>query len=258
MKCDDSEELLIGYALDQLDPVRTVQLREHLNEGCRACARKLNELVETWSMLGEKLEPVPPSPEVEVKLLAMVREQVAPPAGSLAVGESHSERFTRVLSYALAACLVGIAAAVLAWRFTPLERIIAHRGETVAPREVWATSPTNESLTGFQTVALNPVAERQGVRLSVVMIPQSREWHVIARGLPNVDRDEKFQLWLEIKSGEFQKLAVLSVEKTVRGGVIIDSTNIDMSDVAGIWLTLESESDGTRPSENVLFRATLK
>jgi hypothetical protein len=259
MKCDDSRELLMEYSLDQLDPGRTIEVRDHLDKGCAVCAQRLSEIVETWASLAAGLEPVPPSPEVENRLLAMVRGEIAPP--TLALDRSRSatsENSSRVLSLALAAALLGIATALVAWHFTPLGSTLANRVEAISPQTIWGSSSASESKTGFQTVSLNPITERQGVQLSVVMIEQAREWHVIATGLPTVDAGEKFQIWLETESGEFIKSSVIPIEKSGRGGVIIDMVDIGLTDLTGLWLTVESATDSVRPSDDILFRANIR
>jgi hypothetical protein len=111
---------------------------------------------------------------------------------------------------------------------------------------------------GFQTVALQPIAERQGVHFSVVMNQAAEQWHVIGTGLPQAAEGNFYEIWLETKAGEFKRAAVLPVDKNGKGGVIVDLSDVERAQLASVWLTLEDSSSSERPSENILFRATIK
>jgi hypothetical protein len=261
MNCTDSRELLIEYSLGQLDPNTADQVRRHLAGGCTACATALAEIAETWASLAADLEPVKPSIEVEKKLLAMTRSAAAPPL-KLALDRSIAKpvppHSSRVLGYVLAASLVGISAAVIAWRFTPLGPMFALRETGPLSQETWGAPRQNQSDTGFQTVALEPVAESPGVRLWVVINQRMHEWHVLAAGLPLTVDGEINQIWLETRTGSFEKPATITVNKSGTAGVIIDLAQTNPAELAALWLTRETTADRVRPSENVLFHATIK
>jgi hypothetical protein len=255
MSCAASRELLIEYSLGELDTNRARDVREHLQGGCEMCAKELAEIDESWARMAATLKPVSPSPEVEAKLLAMIR-------GTLpAVTKSEvkvSRQRSRVAAHALAASLIGIAAGWWGANYTPLAGMLARQQPDDDTAETWGAAPGPRSTAGLQTVALNTIAEKGGVRVSVVVAPRTKEWHVIAKGLPAIEDGEKLQLWLEKKSGEFSKAAVLPPQKAGRAGVVVDMDEMNIADLAAVWLTQEAVEVPARPSEVVLFRAAIR
>lgn len=254
MNCQDSRELLIEYSLGQLDPARTSEVHAHLAKGCAVCAEQLTEIQNSWASLAAGLEPVSPSPEVEKKLLAMIRGEVAPVV-ELAAREERRKR-TRLLTYILAASLAGVAAGVVVWNLTPLGTQFAGREVAVAPPDAWGAPTADQS--GFQTVALEPIAEQKGVQVAIVMNQATRQWHVIGSGLPAITKDEHYQLWLETKSEQFLPVKQLAVDAEGHGGVIVDLPDELTAPLAGVWLTVEKSEKPTRPTEPILFHAAIK
>ena len=256
MKCHDSRELLIEYSLGQLDPARTSEVRAHLAKGCPVCAEQLAEIQNSWASLAAGLEPVSPSPGVEQKLLAMIRGEIAPPV-ELTNRQEHRER-SRLLAYVLAASLVGIATGVVVWNFTPFGTQFTGRDVVVAPANAWGVPDGSADKPGFQTVALEPIAEQKGVQVAIVMNQATRQWHVIGSGLPEVATGEHYQLWLETKSKQFLPVEHLTVDHNGHGGVIIDLPKEHANQLAGVWLTVEKVEEPAQPSQQVLFHAAIK
>jgi hypothetical protein len=223
------------------------------------CAEELAKLNEAWAEMALGLEPVPPSPEVEARLLARLHSEVLPPVTRTELKSSAWRDRTRFPAYVLAASLAGVIAGLSIVRFTPVAAMFAQRSprEILAP-ETWGQAPGERPTTGFQTVALNTIAEKRGLHLSIVVIPQSLEWHVIVTGLPALQEGGKPRLWLEDKSGEITRSATLSIEERGRGGAVVDLSEVDVADLAGVWLTQEAHDEPARPSEAVLFRAVFK
>ena len=199
MICADRRELLVEYSLGHLDASRAREVREHIQGGCEMCARELAEIEDSWATMAANLEPVAPSPEIEARLLAMIRGEVVPSVARSVDAKPSSNRRSRVLVYVLAASLAGVAAATLAMKFTPLSPMLAQQQAEDRAAATWGQIPSQHTTSGFQTVALNTIAEKRGVHVSVVMIPQSKEWHVIATGLPALEEGESFHVWLEQK-----------------------------------------------------------
>jgi hypothetical protein len=257
MNCTDSSELLIEYSLGHLDASRARELHEHLQGGCEMCARELADINETWARMAADLVPVPPSPEIEAKLLAMIRGQVLPTVSRSDATMSSQRGQPRLMPYILAASLVGVAAGFVAINYTPLGTMLAYEQPVDKTAGMWGPAPSHQS-EGFQTVALNTIAEKRGTHVSVVMIPQSQEWHVVATGLPAIRDGETYRFWLEGKSGEFVRSAALSIENDGRGGVVVNMADLKPAELSGVWLTQEADSDSSGPSETVLFRAVFK
>ena len=260
MNCDESQELLLEFSLGQLDPGRMNEVREHLHEGCAVCGKELTEIVEAWARLATNLEPVKPSPEVETKLLAMIRGEIAPP---VELGRQHAENATdvressRLKAYVLAASLLGVAAGLVVWNFTSVGRALAQIKEPVAPQENWGVPRPNGAGLGFQTVSFEPLAETKGLRLMAVVNQQTEEWHIVGTGLPAAKAGDVFRIWFETKSGKFRG-ATFPVDQTGKGGLVITMSAAEQADLASLWLTVETSAETDRPSDNVLFHASIK
>jgi len=261
MNCEESKELLAEFSLGQLDPGRMNEVREHLHEGCAVCAKELTEIVEAWARLATNLEPVKPSPEVESKLLAMIRGEIAPP---VELSRQHTENATdvressRLKAYVLAASLLGVAAGLVAWNFTSLGRTLVQIEGPAAPQENWGIPQPNGAESGFQTVALEPLAETNGLRLTAVVNQQTEEWHIVGTGLPAAKAGDVFRIWFETKSGEFRG-TTLPVDKAGKGGLVVGMPAAEQADLASLWLTVEASAETERPSsDNVLFHASIK
>ncbi len=260
MNCDESQELLLEFSLGQLDPGRMNEVREHLHEGCAVCGKELTEIVEAWSRLATNLEPVKPSPEVESKLLAMIRGEIAPP-GELSRqhvrNTSDSRENSRLKAFILAASLLGVAAGLIAWNFTNLGRTLAQVERSAAPQENWGVPRPNGAETGFQTVSFEPLAETKGLRLTAIVNRQTEEWHIVGTGLPTAKAGNVFRIWFETKSGDFRR-TTLPVNKAGKGGLVVAMPAAEQADLASLWLTVETSAETHRPSDNVLFHASIK
>lgn len=260
MNCDESQELLLEFSLGQLDPGRMNEVRDHLHEGCTVCGKELTEIVEAWARLATDLEPVKPSPEVETKLLAMIRGEIAPP---VELNRQHSKstiearESSRLKVYVLAASLLGVAAGLIAWNFTSLGHTLAQVDRPAAPQENWGVPRPNDAGTGFHTVSFEPLAETKGLRLTAVVNQQTEEWHIIGTGLPDAKVGDIFRIWFETKSGEFLGMS-LPVDRSGKGGLVVGMPVAEQADLASLWLTVEASAETDRPSDNVLFHAWIK
>jgi hypothetical protein len=252
MKCDDSRDLLIEYSLGQLSPQASAMVRQHLDEGCDVCSQELAKISESWAHLAATLEPVQPSAEVERRLLAMIRGELAAP-----VPRPAKKRRERVWPYVLAASLLGIATALIAWQTTSVGPMLAgHSG--AAPADTWGLPQIHPSNGGFQTVSLMPIGKSSGVRLTVIRNEQTREWHVVGTGLPVGTEDKILQIWFENTDGKFVRAKNLAVDDAGRGGVILEVSAEVEKEIATVLLTAETSTEAESPSDSVLFQATLK
>jgi hypothetical protein len=252
MKCDDSRDLLIEYSLGQLSPQASAMVRQHLDEGCDVCSQELAKISESWAHLAATLEPVQPSAEVERRLLAMIRGELAAPVPRLAKPSR-----PRVWPYVLAASLLGIATALVAWQTTSVGPMLAGHSEA-APPDTWGIPQAHPSNGEFQTVSLLPIGKPSGVRLNVIRNEQTREWHVVGTGLPADTEGQVLQIWFENTDGKFMRAKNLAVDDTGRGGVILEvSADVEKS-IAAVLLSVETSTEAESPSDSVLFNAKLK
>jgi hypothetical protein len=252
MKCDDSRDLLIEYSLGQLSPQASATMRQHLDEGCDVCSQELAKISESWADLAATLVPVQPSAEVERRLLAMIRGELAAPAPRPAKPSR-----PRVWPYVLAASLLGIATASIVWQTTSIGPMLAGHSDA-APPDTWGIPQAHPSNGGFQTVSLLPIGKPSGVRLTVIRNEQTREWHVIGTGLPVGTEDKILQIWFENTDGKFLRTKDLAVDDAGRGGVILEVPADVEKSIAAVLLSVETSTEAESPSDSVLFNAKLK
>jgi hypothetical protein len=260
MNCDESQELLLEFSLGQLDTRRMNEVREHLHKGCIVCAKELTETVEAWARLATNLEPVKPSPEVESKLLAMIRGEVPAPvelSRQQAKNTIDTPKISWLKAYVLAASLLGVAAGLITWNFTPLGHTLVRVDRPAMPQENWGDTRPNDASTGFRTVSFEPLAETKGLRLTAVVSQQTEEWHIIGTGLPAAKMGDIFRIWFETKSGKFLG-NTLPVGKAGKGGLVVAMPTAEHANLASLWLTVETSAETERPSDKVLFRGSIK
>lgn len=73
MNCEDIKKLLLTYLEDRLPSFEKTLVKEHLLS-CPVCQKEERLLKETWQWL-DILEPLPPSPNFQIRFWEKVREE---------------------------------------------------------------------------------------------------------------------------------------------------------------------------------------
>ncbi len=267
MKCEERHNLLIDYALGQLDPTAEVELQAHLDSGCVLCKNELAEIEVTWASLAISLEPVEIPSEVEERILSRVRSSIKPKASSQQI-TSHSNNRVEyrshhspardqpsVMLFVLAASLLGIATSVVCWQVLAPTNNLSDDSNT--EQYAWGDPAINGHPTGFRTVGLRPLTHREGLTLSIVRNELVSQWHLLISGIPPVGSESSLQLWAELKSGKYLPLATLSISQTNTASALIDLPG-ESTEFVGLWLTLEDSDKSELPGEEVFFHGILQ
>ncbi len=264
MKCEELTDLIHEHALGQLEPVRAHELQEHLATGCAVCLRALRESREAWCLLAAELEPTAPPPEMEEKLLSWIRtekkilqERSSRDPSQLSQTSTAAVRKSRVIGLVLAASLLGVITSVATWRFLPAsDRPLGGLGGP-ADHLTWGDPRANQSESRFTQVALEQIPQRAGVHLAVIGHPRTSEWHVFCMGLPTPVRDVTCKLWMETSAGEILSGTVLTVDTQGTASAVV-KLPADISQLAGLKITVEQNAEAEEPSDQVLLRANFR
>jgi len=63
------------FLLAALSPEESLQLREHLSQGCNQCLARLKEAARTVYLLSLAVKPVAPGPKAKGNLLRLVKNK---------------------------------------------------------------------------------------------------------------------------------------------------------------------------------------
>ncbi|QEG36594.1 anti-sigma factor [Bythopirellula goksoeyrii] len=260
MNCEDRKDLLLEYALGQLNPSAEAEMRNHLDGGCKVCSRELAEISAAWASLGVSLDSVDVPLSVEKRIMSKILSD-ANQSSTVSIKEtvvlperSNEQTLQRsIMPYVLAASLLGAVTAALCWKLLPEGIDVASSPK----QETWGDAALEPNSPGFHTVGLKPLASKEGITLSIVRNEAVKQWHVLAAGLPATDPKSVVQLWAELKSGDFVRLASLPVSEHRTASAVIDLTE-GSSEYSGLWLTVEDTDSEAHPGDNVLFRGIIE
>lgn len=228
------DELVAGYVLDALEPADRADVEGHL-AGCKRCAERLRWYVPAVDVLAESVPQHAPPERLRERLLATVRADAALVEADAPAPEMLEGRFRRWFgalllrpSYALAAIIVAIAlAGATGW--------VLHGDDDGAVR----------------TVAVESVDRSAQVRGELAI--HSDRAILTADGLPEIGRDEVFQVWLTADS-EPSPGAVFVAERGGHSQVAIERS---LEGFDGVMVTREPDGGSEEPTSLPILRAEL-
>jgi anti-sigma-K factor RskA len=213
-------DLLPAYALDALDPDEKRQVERHL-QTCPACQVELQAFREAAGMLAYAARPAVPPERLKQALMRAVR-----PGQEPATRQPAARWITRLwqgfvrLSPGLA-----IAALVLVLALGAANLVLLRQTGQRA-----ATQP-------FRVVALAGTPASPQANGLLVISATGREGTLIVDGLPQLDRQHQYQLWL-IKDGQRTSGGVFSVYDEGYGAMVVDSPR-PLSEYPAFGITIE-------------------
>jgi len=63
------------FLLGALSPENSLQLREHLAQGCNQCLERLKEAARTVYLLSLAVKPLPPGPKAKAELMRAIKSK---------------------------------------------------------------------------------------------------------------------------------------------------------------------------------------
>jgi anti-sigma-K factor RskA len=234
-------ELLPAYALDCLDEEETALVSEHLAR-CPACQTEFL----AYQTVADRLALAAPEAAPPPRLKRQILERVAPPR-PLPVAEPRPSLWQQLTGLygraapawgAVALILVVVLAASNLWLWQQLD------GDRVT------TTPA-----GMQVIALAGTEVAPNGAGTLVISADGEYGTLIVDGLPALDKDQQYQLWL-IRDGQRTSGGVFSVNPEGYGALWISSPE-PLSSYPAFGITIEPTGGSPGPTGEKVLGGTL-
>lgn len=226
-------DLLPAHALGILDPEETSRVEEHLSS-CLICRDESHTLEEISAKLAFAIPPAAPSPDLKVRLMRRVQGSRPQPRLETAVpSRSWLERLLPAwgLASLFLILVLGTASMVLWQRLDEVDSFMSPGGMRAIPLEPTDAAP---QATGF-----------------VLVSADGQDGALVVDGLPPLDEDHEYQLWL-IRDGERTSGAIFSTDENSYGGMRIRAP-LSLLEYSSVGITIEPAGGSPQPTgERVL------
>lgn len=229
MSNDDLHQLCGAYALNALDEVERARFEHHL-ASCEPCRSEVDSFLATTARLGE-LDEVRPDPSLRDSVLDEVdRTRQLPPVGRRVARDL--PRPAQVAAGVLVAAVVGLSvlSANLSQRIDELEQL---------------ATPVDEVLRDADQVLASVDVETGTLR--VLAAPSTGLGLVVADGLPGVDADSVYQLWLVDADGTRTSAGLLRVDASGDADQVMRG---EMDGAVALGVTVEPAGGSEQPTSD--------
>jgi anti-sigma-K factor RskA len=248
--CAELQPQIAAYALGEAEAA--AELLEHLAE-CPACQRALSAYVQVARMLPYDAPDVAPPPGLRARILTAVEESapaaaatvpVSPPQprGDAQAAAPARRRLWQLPSFRPAYGLALAAlVALLVWNIALQRQLGAQAAQLTASRANWQTMIVllNDSAVRWYAVA----GERAAGHFWAA--PQGQVGCLVAQGLPAVEDDQVYQVWL-VHDGEHVSGGVFEAREG-NGWVLIRSDE-PLSKYEFVGVTIEPRGGSAAPT----------
>jgi len=221
-------DLLPAYALGSLDADEASHVEEHLLS-CWICRNESNAFQTVAEQLSLATPAASPSPDLKDRLLQRVQTaRPQQPVLAQAARRSWPERLLPVWGLASLGLIIALAAFNLSlWqRLNQLE---------------FVTAPG-----GMRAIPLNGTDEASGATGFVLVAADGRNGALVVDGLPPLDADRQYQLWL-IRDGQRTSGAVFSTDEESYGGMRIKVAG-SLLEYSAVGITIEPAGGSPQPT----------
>ena len=263
MNCDDVQDLLVEYLLDELSEDNRSEITKHLQKGCIDCLALERELMGGADALWAAIPDEPVSPELRSRILtrATATNNLLNRTDSISISRRSVGSNSRagVLPYVLAfAAGILLTAWVVPTRFvnSPVEKVAAM--QVRSPSDSFAVNPATLPLdsdisavkqTKTFLVSMERSNKSSQIEGHVVWDPLNHEVHFFGSGAERTPPGMVYVIWLT----DQYRLPLATKELTLDENGRCKATLVSsIHDVRYVFITLESKIAGiTRPSSNV-------
>jgi anti-sigma-K factor RskA len=210
-------DLLPGYALGCLDPEEKRAVAVHLTR-CPACRAELETYVRVTDQLSMTAPAAEPSAGLELRILRGVE----------------TRRRSRFVTWrpALTAVAAVIVVALFTGNLLQWTGVVHRPGRGAAATMLTATlAGTGDARDAFGTVVLDP-GDREGV--------------LAVTGLPRLDSEHRYQVWL-IRGDERRSAGLFGVDERGYGSLLL-AVPADFSDFRTLGITVEPAGGSPAPT----------
>jgi anti-sigma-K factor RskA len=230
-------DLLPAYALGSLDADEASHIEAHLLS-CWICRNESNAFQTVAEQLSLAAPAASPSPDLKDRLLQRVQTtRPRQPIPAQAARRSWLERLLPVWGLASLGLIIALAAFNLSlWqRLNQLE---------------FVTAPG-----GMRAIPLSGTDEASGATGFVLVGADGRNGALVVDGLPPLDENRQYQLWL-IRDGERTSGAVFSTDEESYGGMRIKAPG-SLLEYSAVDVTIEPAGGSLQPTGEVVLGGPL-
>jgi anti-sigma-K factor RskA len=221
-------DLLPAYVLGSLDADEARSVEEHL-VSCLICRNESTTFETVAGQLSFAAPAASPSPELKERLMQRVeRQRPRQPAPAQAAGRSWLERLLPVWGLAS----LGLIIALVAFNLSLWQRL---------NRLEFLTAPG-----GMRAIPLNATTQAPNATGFVLVGADGRNGAVVVDGLPPLDGDRQYQVWL-IRDGQRTSGTVFSTDEQSYAGMRI---RVDRSllEYSAVEITIEPADGSQQPT----------
>lgn len=229
MTHEEMKELYELYLLGAVEPDAAEEIERHFREGCSECTAGLRLASIVTAGLSALSEAAEPSPRLRGRVTAMV-----------ASGQRGARR--PWVAYA------GIAASValLCWSLITLSQLHSERSRLASVAfERDRLQSVIQFLTEQRTLVTRTSPAQTGPNVRVFVAPQ-QGFVFVGSGLPPIQSDRTFELWLVPPSGAPQPAGLFRGQDS--NAVYVSHTNVDLTRTAAIAVSVEPQAGSTAPT----------
>jgi anti-sigma-K factor RskA len=226
-------DLIPAFAIGALDDEENSRVQEHL-AGCLICRDESRSFEEVAGQLHFAAPASVPSPDLRERLITRV-QGTRPRPPDIASTPSRPW-FERLLP---------------AWGLASLVLILALGTLNLSLWQRFNQADSFTSPGGMQAVPLRPEGAASSATGFVLISADGQDGALVVDGLPQLDQDQEYQLWL-IRDGERVSGAIFSTDENSYGGTRIRAP-LSLLEYSAVGITIEPAGGSSQPTgERVL------
>lgn len=264
MTCDEFEEISGAYALDAVTPAERQAAEAHL-ASCAKCTTLLQELRGVVSLLPLSVPQIKPSPALEARILAAVRQEGQGEQGDavqrpqpipitpLRTGQRvRPRRWNPQVLVAAAVLMFSLLGGMAAWN-------VSLHGQ-VATLQQQLTTATGTHATGVTSYAVKGTIQHQNATGQLVYFAAQNITVLIMHGLPQLQGTHVYQGWLMHLNGkDITGVTSVGLLNTQNGSATVSfAGNVTGYDAAAISLEAGPTATPKAPKGGVVAIGSLK
>lgn len=272
LTCDECQQRLEEFALDELSEAEGLLVRDHLTTGCYVCNLQLAQIVADWSVSPSLLPAELPPLRIERELMQSIAGKSPRPQMSSAnppLPEADLKPITRPSSRRLITAALAVAASLLglaAWTSwhggngrnstNDLAGEAPYQAELQRRVEQADHSQHFSSIPQLKFAYVNNPAPPKPVHGYIVADQIARQMHLYVFDLPALAEGRAYEVWLVAKDGQFISAGRLETDAEGTANKIIDLPS-DAPQVTGIAISDEPTVGSPNPTGPNFVKADL-
>ncbi len=261
MTCDEFEEISGAYALDAVTPAERQAAEAHITS-CAKCTTLLQELRGVVSLLPLSVPQINPSPALQGRILAAVRQEGQGDVGRrpqpiipLRSGQRvRSRRWNPQVWVAAAVLMFSLVGGLAAWN------VSLHGQVATLQQQLVAATGTHATTTGITSYAVKGTAQNQNASGQLVYYAAQNITVLIMHGLPQLQGTHVYQGWLLHLNGKnITGVTSVGLLNTQDGNATVSfAGNVTGYDAAAISLEAGPTATPQAPKGGVVAMGSLK